>query len=122
MRQKPTIAVKVVSLSFLIAGVFLGLGFIKAVQDIPLASSNIHIFLTYIFLFLLCFFISFGLYRHKKWALYVGYTFALYIIVNFIISLSNNFLIDVIVAGLPILLIVLVVLGILRHKHKHFIH
>lgn len=121
-RQKPTVGVKIASVFFMITGIILLLGFIKSVLDVPAGQRDPHIFLVYIFLVAVCFFVSFGLYRHKKWALYVAYAMLLYLIVNFILNLSSNFMIDIAVTGIPLLVIVGVVTFLLWRKHHHFIH
>lgn len=122
LRAKPTPSVKFVSLFFVVTGVVLILGLVKALSEIPLIASNINIFLIYIFLSLLCFCISAGLYLHKKWALYSGYAFGLYLIVNFFINMNLSFPVDLAIAGIPIILLIILVLWLLMRKHHHFIH
>lgn len=119
---KPTLGVKIASIFFAVTGLLLALGFIKAVMEIPEDQTNFHIYLVYIFLISICFLISFSLYKHKQWALYVAYALLLYLVINFILNLNNSLSLDVIIAGIPLIAIIVAVIYLLIRKHNHFIH
>jgi hypothetical protein len=122
MQSTPTTPIKIASFFFLATGIILILGLVNAFRSIDFSPQTYQIFLIHAFLASLCLFVAFGLYNHKKWALYVGFAFGFYVIVNFFINLGSNFPIDVALAGVPIITLILIVLFILHRKRKHFIH
>lgn len=122
LSSNPSIGIKIVSLFFIATGIILFIGLISAFKNIPFEQENYQIFLVHTFLSLLCFFVAFGIYKHKKWAFWVGFSFGLYLILNFLINLKSSFPLDLILAGVPIIILINVVLLILHKKRKHFIN
>jgi drug/metabolite transporter (DMT)-like permease len=122
MHSHPSLPVKIASAFFLGTSALFIFGLFTAFKNIPLTLENSEIFLIHAFIALLCLFASYGLYRHKKWALYASFAFGLYVIVNFFISLRNSFPADLIFAGAPIIILILTIMLLLHRKRRHFIH
>lgn len=119
-RKKPSIGVIIISFFFLLAGTLLLFGLVRSIMELPTQSFQIS--LVYIFLTSICFLVAFGIYRHKQWALYTAYALLLYLIINFFININSSFAVDIAIAGVPILLVVIIVSVLLVRKHNHFIH
>ena len=113
---------KIMAVIFVTMGLFSILGLVNTFLELGFKIEHGRIYAFYLFLLLLNFSVAYGIYYHKRWAFYGALVFLCYLIVNFFITVNTLFPLQIIFAGIPFLIGLVILTVILIRKHHHFIH